>query len=220
MGLRRAARRLLPLCGIGVPALLIRPKERLLYAEVARLSRGSVVLDFGANVGRTVEAFADRGATVHAYEPNPDAFALLTARTGNRTNVRLHNVAVGDHDGRLKLFLHRGYEGTNAAHLESSSFVAEKANVDPDRFYEVPVRDVIGIVAEIGRPIDLVKIDVEGAEYDILDRLLDWGAMKQIARIVVETHEDRIECLRERHAVTAARIVREGLAHRIQLEWE
>jgi FkbM family methyltransferase len=220
MGLKTAARRVLLRAGLPVPEAIVPRKQRLLYRELARLRRGAVVLDFGANVGRTVEAFADRGAAVHGYEPNPDAFVRLTARVGGRPGVRLHNVAVGDRDATVRLYLHRGYEGGNASHLESSSTLAEKGNVDPEAFYDVPQRDVAAIVAEVPGRIDLVKIDVEGGEYAILGRLLDAGLMARIGRVVVETHEDRIASLRPLHAAIEARIAAERLGERIQLEWE
>lgn len=220
MGLRGYARHMILKSGFDVPAFLVRPKERMLYAELNRLKPGAVVLDLGASVGRTVELFAERGAVVHAVEPNPDAFALLRDRVGGRPNVVLYPVAVGDADGTARLYLHNDYVSESPSHLESSSVIAEKSNVDPERFYEVPVRDVAGLIAEIGVPIALVKVDVEGAEYRVLRRLIEAGCMDRIARVVVETHADRIESLRAAHDETAALIGAGGLWPKIAFGWE
>src|SRR3546814_4183293 len=42
-----------------------------------RLRPGDIAIDCGANVGRFTRPIAEGGATVHAFEPNPDAFAEL-----------------------------------------------------------------------------------------------------------------------------------------------
>jgi len=219
VGLKRRLRGLLLRNGLPVPALLVRPKKRPLYSELNRLRRGDVVLDFGANVGRTVKAFADRGCIVFGYEPNPDAFVVLSARVGRRRGVTLENVAVGEADGTARLYLHKGYRGGDHNHLESSSLLADKSNVDPDRFYDVPVRDAAALVARHPR-VALVKIDVEGAEYAILKRLILSGAIDRIDRIAVETHHDRIVSLRTAHAETEALIAARGLGGKILFGWE
>src|SRR3546814_19939216 len=43
-----------------------------------RLRPGDIAIDCGANVGRFTRPIAEGGATVHAFEPNPDAFAELS----------------------------------------------------------------------------------------------------------------------------------------------
>jgi FkbM family methyltransferase len=219
MGLRRRLREMLARRGLPVPAPLVRPKERPFYRELNRLRPGDVVLDFGANVGRTVAAFADRGCVVFGYEPNPDAFASLWNRVGGRPGVTLVNAAVGEADGTARLYLHRGYRRDDPDHFEASSLLSDKPNVDPDRYYDVPVRDAAALV-EAHPQVALVKIDVEGAEYAILKRLILSGAVDRIARIAVETHEDRIESLRTAHAETEALIAARGLGGKIAFGWE
>jgi FkbM family methyltransferase len=203
-----------------VPLLLVKPKERPLYDELNRLPPGALVVDLGANVGRTVQLFAGRGARVHAFEPNPDAFAVLARATAGLPRVTLHQAAVGDADGEARLFLHTDYRADDLDHLESSSLIADKGNVDAARSVTVPVRDVAGIVDALGEPVDFMKIDVEGAEYAILRRLILSGAIDRVARVAVETHADRIESLRPAHAEIEALIAAQGLAAKIRFGWE
>lgn len=220
MGLRRSLREMLLRRRMAVPAILVKPKERPLYEELNRLRPGALVVDLGANVGRTVRLFAGRGARVHAFEPNPDAFAVLARETAALPGVMLHEVAVGDADGEATLFRHHDYRAGDFDHLESSSLIAEKGNVDAASTINVAVCDVARIVTELGEPIDLMKIDVEGAEYAILRRLILSGAIERIARVAVETHADRIESLRAAHAEVEALITARGLAERIRFGWE
>lgn len=216
MGLKRVARQLLLRSGFNVPSMLVKRKERMLYTEATKLSRGAVVLDLGANIGKTAEVFADRGATVYAYEPNRDAFRLLEDRLSARPNVFLYQQAIGDRDGTARLYLHHDY--ASGKHLESSSMIEDKVNVDHNLYYDVQVRDVVSIVRQHPR-VDLMKIDVEGGEYVILRRLLETGLIEKIDRLVVETHERKVPSLRGVHDEIVAQIDRAGLWPKISFEW-
>src|SRR5213078_2093013 len=70
---------------------------------VSGLSPGDIAIALGAHVGDVTERLAETGATVHAFEPNPAAFAALSARLGSRSNVVLHQKAASDHDGHAML---------------------------------------------------------------------------------------------------------------------
>jgi FkbM family methyltransferase len=219
MGLRRALRDALLARRMTVPLALVRPKERPLYAELNRLRPGDLVIDLGANVGRTVRLFAQRGCVVQGYEPNPDAFARLRSAVGSMPHVTLVQAAVGEAPGTARLYLHRGYDA-GSDHLESSSLIVDKPNVDPDRFVDVPVLDAAEVVAAAPGRVAFMKIDVEGAEYGILHRLITSGATERIDRIAVETHADRIESLRAAHAEIEALIAARGLGAKIVFGWE
>src|SRR3546814_13037940 len=55
-----------------------------------RLRPGDIAIDCGANVGRFTRPIAEGGATVHAFEPNPDAFAALLRNLAGLAWVQLH----------------------------------------------------------------------------------------------------------------------------------
>lgn len=67
------------------------------------LKKGDVYIDIGAWIGPTVLAAASTGCTVHAYEPDPVAFAELSANVAaNKTdNITLNNVALFDRHGEM-----------------------------------------------------------------------------------------------------------------------
>ncbi|MEM1351990.1 MAG: FkbM family methyltransferase, partial [Pseudomonadota bacterium] len=75
----------------------------LLQGVRSMLRPGDVVIDCGANIGDVAEPLAETGATVLAYEPDPYAFGRLEARLGERSNVKLHNAAVGVEAGTVRL---------------------------------------------------------------------------------------------------------------------
>jgi FkbM family methyltransferase len=218
MGLRSSIRRFLIGRGFRVPAFLVREHDRVFHEALARIRPGMKVVDIGAHRGETSAAFAARGATVYSFEPNPDIFPELLARARAHRGIRAHAAAVLDADGEMPLYLHHDYGDDPARHSESSSLLAEKPGLSDD-FRTVPVRDVAGIVAEIDGPIELMKIDAEGAEYRILRRLIASGAIDRIGTVYVEPHADRIPGLAAEQAAVAALIAERGLAARVRFDW-
>src|SRR5262245_22362277 len=78
--------------------------EKILYLRLIR--RGDAVLDVGANTGYYTLLFshlAGAHGRVHAFEPVPPTFALLSRNTRRADNVVLNDCAVSDTAGPLSL---------------------------------------------------------------------------------------------------------------------
>ena len=126
------------------------------------LAPGSVFVDIGANVGwHTALASAivgDRGL-VYAIEPNPDN-ARLIAHTIDRnhlSNVRLVPLALGESTG---FAAYRSAIGSNGGFLG----LEESSSIDPNVTIVPTIRfDDLDIAR-----VDVIKIDVEGAEPIVL----------------------------------------------------
>ncbi len=217
--LRKRATRYLVRQGYPVPSFLARSKDRPLFETLRRVRPGMVVLDIGAHRGETAAAFAARGARVYSFEPNPDIFPELEARARQNPGIVCENCGVFDADGEMKLFLHECYEAASPKHSESSSLLAEKPGISRDAFRTVPVRDIASVVASIDAPIDFAKIDAEGAEYRIVRRLIQSGAIDRVRELRIEPHHDRIPGLREEFEAVSALIAERGLGDRIRFDW-
>lgn len=169
------------------------PSHRMVLDTI---TEGDVVVDLGANVGLFSVYFAEKGATVYAYEPDPYAFEILQAYARPFSRVNLRQEAVCDLSGQLKLYRHHNFENDHN-YAQSSTLVAEKANVNQDNAVNVTVVDVFDVVSAISGRIKLVKIDIEGAEAKVVKRLLDTGMLEKIDHVFVETHEDIVPGLGE-----------------------
>ncbi len=183
------------------------------------LGPGDVAIDCGANVGLVTEVLANRGAEVHAFEPNPDAFELLRERCGKLSRVHLYPQAVLDAPGTLKLHLHLNYDCNRERFSKGSSLIAEKGNVSETRAVEVEVIDLADFIARLGKPIKILKMDIEGAEYKVLHRLIESGVIDSIEQVFVETHAHSIRSLREPDKAIRALIEARDLGHKIDLNW-
>lgn len=199
-----------------------RVRPNWIERRVASLDLGSgdLAIDCGANVGHVTAALARTGAFVHAFEPNPWAFAVLAERFGDVSNVRLHRCAVMDRSGPTRLYLHVDAGRDPVGASAGSSVLAFKGNVDRDTYVDVEAIDLAEFVLELDRPAKVVKIDVEGVECPIVHRLLDTGAMERIGTVLVELHDHHIPELAGEYDLLRERIAREGLTDRIQTDWE
>ncbi|MGH3136109.1 MAG: FkbM family methyltransferase, partial [Gaiellaceae bacterium] len=154
----------------------LRPTEIEARVAAVGLREGDIAIDCGANIGLVTAAFARTGADVHAFEPNPDAFAVLEERFRDAPNVRLHRVAVLDRPGAARLHLHVDAARDPVGASIGSSVLSLKGNVDPESYVEVEAIDLSQFVLDLDRDVRVLKIDIEGAECPVVHRLLDTGA--------------------------------------------
>ncbi len=191
----------------------ITPKFK--YLHRFDFHRGDVVIDLGANVGEVMEYFISKGAVVHGYEPNPHAFQVLSARVGNKKNAHIHQCAVSNYDGSAHFWLHAYHASNEVEFSQSGSLRQEKNNLGDDTI-EVPVIDIKDVLSAHDH-IKLIKIDIEGGEYDIMDEILN--RMDKIDIVLLETHETKSEAFVEPHRKLMAKIENSAHKDKILLDW-
>jgi len=142
------------------------PNELALVSRV--LSPGMVMVDAGANEGLfTLVAAARVGGAgaVLAFEPSPREFARLAAncRLNAFGNVRLFALGLSDRNGIASLAVAAGEHAVHnvLGELPEKVELAQRLPVPLARLDEVPG------IAELPR-LDLLKMDVEGAEFGLL----------------------------------------------------
>lgn len=206
--------------------ILIRLKDRLdpTKATIRALAKvtppaGDIAIDCGANVGDITEILARRGATVHAFEPNPHAFAALQDRFRDRRNVICHQAGVSDRDTVRKLFMHVEAGKDPVFWSTGSSVLDFKSNVSTEHYVEAEFIDLARFIAELGQPVGVLKLDIEGAECPVIEHLIDTGVIRSIGQLFVETHDHRIPELKPETDALRERVAREGWTQ-IDLEWK
>jgi FkbM family methyltransferase len=199
----------------------VQRKHRSMQREIARrlaeiaIKPGDVILDFGANVGFFSDGCLARGAVVHAYEPDPECFKALQALKARHAAFHPHNAAVGRATGTASLYRHRDYAENSAYYAESSSLLADKTNVG-GATVEVAVEDVDSVLAAHPH-IAILKVDIEGSEYDIFEPIL--ANAGKIGLVLMETHADALPARRADHDRMVAEISRLGLERKVLLNW-
>lgn len=142
------------------------------FFEFMNLVPGGTVLDIGANIGITTVPLAKKfpGARIHAFEPIPANNAALKRiiKHYRLKNVALHEIALGEEDGILKLVVpvvnNIKMQGLSHAYVEGQDDEWNRGDI-----YNIPMMKLDNIKALQEEPkISAIKIDVENYEYYVL----------------------------------------------------
>ena len=182
---------------------------------VMQLTEKSHCIDLGANVGIISEIFASTGASVHSFEPDPWSFQQLKSRLSKFPNVELNEAAVGTENGHAHLSRAANFDDNQKDLSLGSSLVRKHEGAT----IEVELRDIRTIIRKLNGTVDILKIDIEGAEIALLKALInDEEALRKIRKVFVETHETFGEELRRETNELRDELERRGL-HNISLDW-
>jgi FkbM family methyltransferase len=159
------------------------PVQRALWERLLARGEELIVLDVGANMGYySLLAAARRNvAKVVCFEPNPMVTPILRynvqANSGLAGKVTIVEAAAGDADGIVPFHRNRAEHNFGLGSLRSRT--------DDEVTVDVPMvrldRHLPGMNLQ---RVDLVKIDVEGAELAVLTGLLGFGR----PTLVIEVH--------------------------------
>jgi FkbM family methyltransferase len=181
--------------GAGIHSCWIGTYEGSVQATLLKLARPHfVAYDIGAHAGyHTLLLSRAVTSSGHVYAFEPSAFntaALIRHLSLNRaSNVTVLGVAVGRHAGRAAWA--KGSTTYTGRVIQAQEFAASSSQV------EVVAIDDLVRTGAIREP-DLIKIDVEGAELDVIDGAIQTLA-RQMPRLVIATHSDDLDRLvRER----------------------
>jgi FkbM family methyltransferase len=214
-----------------VPLVILRTGiwEPELWSSIsATLPEGGVFLDVGAHIGYfSVKAARKVGKTgrVVAFEPNPETLNLLRDNvSANRAeNVMVEPIACTDREQMLTLFA-AAFFNTGRASLGRQN--ADFSRDGPPKEYTVRGRPIDDVVRELNLTrVDVIKIDVEGAEVFVVK-----GAMNTLKRfhpkLIVEVIPAQLASLKSTPEDLIAAIKAAGYNHsrpinpeKIDWEW-
>ncbi|MDO6480643.1 FkbM family methyltransferase [Shimia thalassica] len=140
------------------------------------LPKAPVVLDFGGFKGEWSDIVLKQApdAIIHIFEPHPGFAALIREKFADNPNIHVHELALGAESREMEL--------SDAG--DASSSVANH-----DRVFTAQFLSVDSFIAETPLPrIDLVKINIEGGEYELLPALIASGVLARVARLQVQFH--------------------------------
>jgi len=149
------------------------------FALIATLETGERVVDIGANVGFfTLKALqVNPDIVVQAYEPMPDSAECWRANIAlNRCSHRatLQQVAIDACSATTTMYLNGGHASASLHYPRGDRFVVEALGVN-------------AALAALPGKIALLKIDIEGGEYEVIEALSEenWA---RIDAISIEIH--------------------------------
>lgn len=117
----------------------------------------------GGDISFDLELIARYGARVRAFDPVADYVDAALKQADGEPLFSVHQAAIATQDGPLRV---------QVTHDHSSRSVSAAGLYESDVFLELPGRTLRSLMDELGDPqIDLLKLDVEGAEYEVMPTL-------------------------------------------------
>lgn len=142
------------------------------------LTADDVVVDGGAWAGDFCFPIAERyGSKVHAFEMMHNAAVLLGASVRRGLPVTVYPVGLAGEDGTAEV-----------VNLESmSSLYQPKSNAY--HLHRVQMRDIVSVLDGLDvDEIALLKLNIEGSEYGVLERLLSSPWALRVRRFLIQFH--------------------------------
>jgi FkbM family methyltransferase len=147
------------------------------------LSPTTTMLSFGIGQDITFEQALMRqfGCSVIGFDPTPASVAYIEG-LGQTPGLRLHAMALADRDGTLEFLL----PPEDAADQVSASASASYEGSSSITVRCLTLRSALLLSGSIRA--DIIKMDIEGAEYGVLDQALDDGLFAGVSQLMVEFH--------------------------------
>ena len=129
------------------------------------LNRESVIysVGVGSNIDFDVELINSLGATVHAFDPTPRSIEWVKSQKLPKHFI-FHPFGLSAENGHMDFF--------PPAKASSTHFSPIDRYGDTNNIVKAPVKDIDTIASELNhKEIDLLKMDIEGAEYEVIEAL-------------------------------------------------
>jgi FkbM family methyltransferase len=197
-------------------AILTKCLRSKLYPWRTQEIKRKIFLDCGSNKGQGFKKFRefygmDSSWEAYLFEPTKELNKILTARYAGESWVHCLNKAVWTQDGKIDFFISyddggssifkdvaestgatmRKMQAGKRGIVNQSSEDFKRYSGSEKIFYSVDSVDFSLLVQRLSRPDDyiVIKMDIEGAEYKVLRKMLADGIFRLIDEIYIEFHE-------------------------------
>ncbi|MFI5150568.1 MAG: FkbM family methyltransferase [Bacteroidia bacterium] len=178
------------------------------------LNQDAVVYDIGGYEGDWAAEIAARYACpIYIFEPVSSFVEVIRKRFSENKKIHLLPYGLGGNDGELMI----------AALAEASSVYRDENNYShkAEEKEKISIRAVDKVMAELKtRTIDLMKINIEGGEYELLECLLDKGLIGNISNLQIQFHDFIPDAEKRMNAIKARLALTHELTYEYVFVWE
>lgn len=187
--------------------------QNVLLKEVYAIPRAAwepssvqTIVDLGANIGISAAYLSARfpDAQILCVEPVAENVEML--RVNQQSNWRVRHCAVGDHDGTVEIGVSRWWgSGSIVEHMwrarQSRSNRFEHEFSMPSRQVESRRLSTL-LQEEFLASVDVLKMDIEGAEALVFSSDTDW--LRRVSVLMIEIHDKYVDGRAIRDAIRQA----------------
>jgi FkbM family methyltransferase len=117
----------------------------------------------GGDISVDLDLIHRYGAMVRSFDAVADYVDRARGEAGGEPRFSAHHAAIATHDGPIRM---------QVTHDPASQSVSAAHLYDSHSFLELPGRTLQSLMDELGdQRIDLLKLDIEGSEYEVLPSL-------------------------------------------------
>ena len=139
------------------------------------LNENSIVFDLGGYLGEWSEKIYNKyKCNIYIFEPIPSLFLKLNEKFSGNNNIKIYNFGMSDKESTMNISLLN----------DSSSFYKQSENSVKAK--TVSIKNFL--IENDTNNVDLIKINIEGDEYKVLNCLLENGLIKKFKNIQVQFH--------------------------------
>jgi FkbM family methyltransferase len=142
------------------------------------LTQQSLVLDVGSYTGEwTREIYARYQPRILAFEPVTQFYLEMKSAFADQPKVSVYNFGLSDSNRKASM---------DVCGMGSSEFSSGKGW----QTVEVEIRDVLAVFQELQiEAVDVLKINIEGGEFPLLERMLECNLLARCNKIMVQFHK-------------------------------
>lgn len=147
------------------------------------LTPASIVFSVGVgeDVSFDLSVLEQHNCTVFGFDPTPKAIAHVRSKVTHR-GYHFHPVALAAHDGTIEFEL-AGSEGDGVSASAIVSSLSSRPHVS------VPCATLKSLFDRVDvATCDVLKLDIEGLEYQVLGQALEAGWLQNVSQLLVEFH--------------------------------
>lgn len=152
-------------------------------------NKDDVFIDCGANVWMVTDIARFMWMECYIFEPNPQSIFFLRKKYNEDTKVHLYPKAVSNINWKMNMYVDKH----DLCDLSGTVVQCSFSEKNKDKNYVVDIvrlTDVIkNDILKNNKRIHLLKLDIEWAEFDVVEDIINEWLYKDIKYIVVETHE-------------------------------
>lgn len=172
-----------------------------------QLDANSLVFDLGGYEGQWAsDIFAKYCCTVHVFEPIVEFADNIEMRFAQNPKIIVHKFGLSARDQTVQIHFD---------HNQSSMYAS---GVDVREAKLISIQNFLK--TEKIEWVDLMKINIEGGEYDLLDHLIDANLAKQIANIQVQFHDHMLNAEERMKRIQEALEKTHHLTYQYPFVWE
>ena len=172
------------------------------------LNENSIIFDVGGFKGEfAMQMIKKYNSQIYIFEPVEAFFLVIKEKFLNNPNVKCFNYGLAGHDQELEI---------NVAHNASSIYL--NSNLTET----IQLKSLVDFIKVNNiKHIDLIKINIEGGEYELLESLLDSNCITMIDNIQVQFHDFIIDNAKERMNKIQNRLLKTHmLTYQYEFVWE